>query len=241
MFEFVVVCSLITSISVTTFVLITLCIIWVVSVVLLISFGCNDVRNWPVSAFSLAIFCKVCKYLSVVVHDELENESWFVGLEDDDSFSRLKFFEVCWALSGIFFWKSCSSWWFSTCSCSSWIWIGVGSGRFDKNCPEKNYHFCKMLGIQCKWNHFPDCSGDFLGQMNCPNSFPETNLFSKNQRLLVKSQEKFFRDTSSLRKNFSVTLQVSGKIFPWHLKSQEQSSHGNFQNNLENAVIHSSI
>ena len=63
-------------------------------------------------------------------------------------------------------------------------------------------------------NCFLDCSGDFHGQMNCPNSFPETNLFSKNQRLLVKSQEKFFRDTSSLRKNFSVTLQVSGKIFP---------------------------
>ena len=39
---------------------------------------------------------------------------------------------------------------------------------------------------------FPDCSRDFRGQMNCPNSFPETNLFSKNQRLLVKCQEKNF-------------------------------------------------
>ena len=79
----------------------------------------------------------------------------------------------------------------------------------------ENLEFLTMFKV--KIGHFPDCSGDFRGQMNCPNSFPETNLFSKNQRLLVKSQEKFFRDTSSLRKNFSVTLQVSGKIFPRHL------------------------
>ena len=65
----------------------------------------------------------------------------------------------------------------------------------------QSLHFAK--------HSYTHCSGDFLWPVNCPNPFPESSLLSKNHRLLVKSQVKFFHDTSSLRKKFSTTLQVS--------------------------------